>query len=617
MGKLRLNKNKLNNGDFIYYLVTSVRDGKKVCSHVVKKLGKRSELIKKHPNIDEYLKEVVIKENNKEDISTKVNLTFSLNKNVKESMTRSYNVGDIFVTKLLNETKLGNLLDQIQSRYKFKYSLKKILTFLLSQRLVDPNSKRKMYMIAKEQSLNDIDFSLEDVYLAMDILIKHKEEILKWLYKHIPCNMKRNYSILYFDGTNTYMETEFEEGLKQRGKGKRNEKEPLVSFGLVLDGSGIPLTFTTFKGSGPETKELIPLEKVISNEFGQADFVMITDAALSSAENKCFNMINNRAYITVQPVRKMSELKLKNYIFDEINKWNTNNPAYSTPDSIKTKYKELSKLIETCEDKNKIIEYEKEIKKLCNVFLTRRYPVLLDKKPKNYRISKKDKFIDEDYLISYSLNYELREKKQRNNLINKALKMINNGDIKKKYKTGDPRQFIKQSSTTNEGEVVENVSQSLNMELIEKQERLDGYYAVSTSLTENKDDEIIFWMKRRWIIEDTFKLMKQFLGFRPINHSKDERINCHFFTVFLTTLFYRYLTKYCNESGFKSIEDMSDDETFDLLRSFKIVGMKGYYFPSFENTIQHQDLQKLFNVNVSHEIMKKAYVLKEYRKLIK
>ena len=96
--------------------------------------------------------------------------------------------------------------------------------------------------------------------------------------------------------------------------------------------------------------------------------------------------------------------------------------------------------------------------------------------------------------------------------------------------------------------------------------------------------------------------------------SKDNMIDCHFFSVFLSTLYYRYIQKICNESKYESLKNLSDESLFDLLRSFQITERKDYYFPNFENNQMQQDIQKLFNVNISNEIMKKAYLTKEFKK---
>lgn len=615
MQKLKINKYKDPKGEIRYYIASTIRNGNKSSTHNLLSLGKHSDLLKEHSDVEAYLKERLNEAMESGIYDSSVQIKYFFDKQIKQGEIKQYDVGEIFAQRLFNETKLGDCLDEIQQKHKFKYSLKEIVLFLLAQRLVTPFSKRKMYLKAKTNRFNGVSFSLENIYRGMDILIEHKTEILKWLYDHIPTSIDRNYSVLYFDGTNTYMETDIEEGLKARGKGKRNEKEPLVSFGLIIDGSGIPLSFVTFKGSGSECKQLIPLEEIIERDFKHTKFTMITDAALSSKEIRCFNSIADKNYVTVVPVRKMSKEKLDEFIFNKSKIWNTNNPKYNDPNAILSRYDEIIEKLETLDDSNEIDKLNKEINELLNVFLTRRFPVLKDKKPVAYRTNRKvDECIEEDYLISFSLKYALRDRLQRSRLIERASKIISKEGSKKKYKSGDPRQYVKETSITYQGEIAKETIKELDTDLILKQASLDGYYAVSTSLIDENEENIISWMKKRWMIEDTFLLMKQFLGFRPINHSKDNRIDCHFFSVFLSTLYYRYIQKICNESKYESLKNLSDESLFDLLRSFQITERKDYYFPNFENNQMQQDIQKLFNVNISNEIMKKAYLTKEFKK---
>ena len=615
MQKLKINKYKDPKGEIRYYIASTIRNGNKSSTHNLLSLGKHSDLIKEHSDVEAYLKEKLNEAMESGIYDSSVQVKYFFDKQIKQGEIKQYDVGEIFAQRLFNETKLGDCLDEIQQKHKFKYSLKEIVLFLLAQRLITPFSKRKMYLKAKTNRFNGVSFSLENIYRGMDILIEHKTEILKWLYNHIPTSIDRNYSVLYFDGTNTYMETDIEEGLKARGKGKRNEKEPLVSFGLIIDGSGIPLSFVTFKGSGSECKQLIPLEEIIERDFKHTKFTMITDAALSSKEIRCFNSIADKNYVTVVPVRKMSKEKLDEFIFNKSKIWNTNNPKYNDPNAILNRYDEIIEKLDTLDDSDEIDKLNKEMKELLNVFLTRRFPVLKDKKPVAYRTNRKvDECIEEDYLISFSLKYALRDRLQRSRLIERASKIISKEGSKKKYKSGDPRQYVKETSITYQGEVAKETIKELDTDLILKQASLDGYYAVSTSLIDENEENIISWMKKRWMIEDTFLLMKQFLGFRPINHSKDNRIDCHFFSVFLSTLYYRYIQKICNESKYESLKNLSDESLFDLLRSFQITERKDYYFPNFENNQMQQDIQKLFNVNVSNEIMKKTYLTKEFKK---
>ncbi len=88
-------------------------------------------------------------------------------------------------------------------------------------------------------------------------------------------------------------------------------------------------------------------------------------------------------------------------------------------------YERLSKLLEYTPDDSELV---KQLSYLIDITLYRRYPVKIDKKPAKY-ITKEDRingniYIDEDYLVSYSLKYELRQKKKRAELITKAQSMM-------------------------------------------------------------------------------------------------------------------------------------------------------------------------------------------------
>lgn len=587
MQKLKINACKDRKGEVRYYIASTVRNGKKTRTNNLLALGKKSELEKEHPDVGAYLKKRLAEAMESGEFDRTVTVKYRADRQIGEGETKLYDVGEIFARRVFEATGLGKCLDAIQRERRFEYSLRDVVAFLLAQRLVDPLSKRGMWSKARARRLFGVGFSLQDVYRAMDVLVSSRREILKWLYSHVPAGVERDYAVLYFDGTNTYMETEDETGLKARGKGKRNETEPLVSLGLIMDGSGIPLSYVAFKGSGAECKQLIPLEKEIEEDFRHTGFTMVTDSALSSREIRCFNSIARKGYITVAPVRKMGQKKLDKYAFDEKAPWKSNSRKYTSPSQIMSRYDELlARLPSAGEAEAASIRIE--IGELMGVFLTRRYAALEDEKPKGYRKdagSKEKECIDEDYLVSFSLKYAIRDRKQRSALIERAGRMIEERGSRERYRPGDPRQAA-----------------------------LDGYYAVCTSLRDEDEEAIVRWMKRRWMIEDTFLVMKQFFGFRPINHSKDSRIDCHFFTVFLTTVFYRYIQKICEGSGEEELKGLSDEGLLDLLRSFKVVEARDNFFPAFDNTKAHQAIQRVFNVNVSNEIMTAAYLRKELKK---
>ena len=135
------------------------------------------------------------------------------------------------------------------------------------------------------------------------------------LYENSLSVSKRNDRILYYDCTNYFFEIEDGDGLRQYGFSKDHKPNPIVGMGLFMDGDGIPLAFDIHSGNTNEQTTLKPLEKRIFNDFELSKFVVCTDAGLSSADNRKFNDINGRAFITTQSVKKLKK-HLKQWALD-------------------------------------------------------------------------------------------------------------------------------------------------------------------------------------------------------------------------------------------------------------------------------------------------------------
>lgn len=611
--KYRINKMKCGKSDISYYVACSVRDKDRVSTQNLFRVAKHSELVADGvTDIDAYLKEFIDNynlENHHETVTIKLNP----NKEITETSNALLDAGHIFIKRLYDELQFNELFDNISKKYRLEYSLSDIAFFLISQRIIEPDSKIGMYYKALKKSILTPSFKKDSIYRALDVFEENKTAILKHCYDHSPSKVKRDKRILYFDCTNTYFESEFEDNLRKRGHGKRNETEPLVSLGLAMDASGIPLTYTVFQGSQNEQKTLIPLENEIIKDFKNANFVMITDAGLSSKENRFFNSLANRKYITTLPVRKMSDDKLKLYIFDTTKEWVTPDKRFKCPNDIKMEYERLSKLLEYTPDDP---ELAKQLAYLIDIALYRRYPVKIDKKPSKY-ITEEDRingniYIDEDYLVSYSLKYELRQKKKRAELITKAQSMMKKPGKLTKAGTNDPKQYIQRVSASKDtGEVIKDFYQ-LNTDLIQSQEKLDGYYCVCTNLLDDDNETIINAMKYRWFIEDSFRIMKQEFNFRPVNHGLEKRIKAHFFTCFLSLLIYRYIQKICHESTYTTLQKITDESLLDIMRNYKITKIKNsFYIPSFSLTKDIKEIEDLFNVHLSKEVITPAMLNKE------
>lgn len=488
------------------------------------------------------------------------------NKIIEKKQKVLFNIGFFFLQALYHRLGLHSICQEISNRHQFKFDFNNILAQLIYLRILMPGSKKN----AQEQSstlLHTKPFELQHVYRSLDVIAEESDYIQAQLYKNSLKYAKRNDGILYYDCTNYFFETEEASGLRQYGKSKENRPSPIVQMGLFLDGDGIPLAFNITPGNTNEQVTLKPLEKQIITDFEHAEFIVCTDAGLSSAANRKFNDIQNRSFVTTQSIKKLKQY-LKDEALDLTKGWKLEGSDRTY---------DLSVLREEINDDNKDI-----IEKFRNaVFYKERYI--------------KENNLEQRLIVTYSYKYQQYLKRIRAHQIERALKILESGKAKlKKVKSNDPKRFIIQSSCTENGEVANKQLYEINDELIASEALYDGLYAVCTNL-EDEVSEIIKINKRRWEIEESFRIMKTEFEARPIYLSTDEHIKAHFTTCFLALVIYRYLEREIDSSYTVS-------QIIDTLKSMKMLEQREGYIPTYERTDLTDLLHEKFKFRTDYEI---------------
>lgn len=136
----------------------------------------------------------------------------------------------------------------------------------------------------------------------------------------------------------------------------------------------------------------------------------------------------------------------------------------------------------------------------------------------------------------------------RNRQIERAKKLLELKDPEEiKKGPNDVKRFMKRISQTKSGEKA-SVMYKLDEEKIAGEERYDGYYAVATNLQDPVKD-ILAVSRKRYQIEDCFRIMKTNFSGRPINHRLPERIKAHFMICYTALLVYRLLEAKLDDQG--------------------------------------------------------------------
>lgn len=548
-----------------FYIVKSVRKFGKNTNVVVEKLGNLEEVTARANGQDpyewarEYAAELTRQDKEaSKDITVRLKPADLIEKDVRQS----YEIGYLFLQQIYYELGLNRICRNISRRYKFDYDLNAVLSRLIYGRILSPSSK--LGTMGYSQTLAEKPgFELHHIYRALEIIAKETDHIQSELYKNSCALSGRNDRVLYYDVTNYYFEIEEadpEGGLRQYGVSKESKPNPIVQMGMFLDADGIPLAFCIHPGNTNENATLRPLEKKIISDFEHAEFVVCTDAGLSSSDNRGFNSIMNRRFITVQSIKKLKQI-YKDWALSDDGWQCLQHPG---------KFFNISYIKDHADQ-----FYD-------DIFF----------KDQWYR----DNGLSQRYIVTFSLKYMDYLRSIREEHISRASRKISKGDVGH-HRPTDFNRLINETSYTNDGEIAENRAYSINKERIFEEEMYDGFYAVATNL-EDDISEIIRVNKQRWEIEESFRIMKHEFRSRPVYLSREDRIAAHFTTCFLALIIFRYLEK------IKLKDKYTCSQLISTLRSMKLCRLKtDGYIPAYTRTDITDDIHKASGFRTDYEVI--------------
>ena len=570
---MRLSMSKSPNATS-YYVIRDYGKGANRSSRIVEKLGTDKE-IRERLGVDDpvawarsYIAELNRKE--KEGVEPVVIAKYSPSRQLEKGARQSCHGGYLFLQRLYHELGLHQICSNIARGSKVEYDLSAILSTLLYTRILFPGSKRSSHDISRS-FIQEPGFELHQVYRSLDLISKESDFIQAQLYKNSLKLSKRNTGVLYYDCTNYFFEIEQVGGLKQYGMSKEHRPNPIVQMGLFMDGDGIPLAFSINKGNTNEQLTLKPLEKKILSDFELSRFVVCTDAGLGSVTNRELNNRGERAFIVTQSLKTLK---------GPLREWALEPMGWRLPG----------------EQQNYNLTGIDEEKHRNSIFYKEQWVEI--------------RGLRQRLLVSYSIKYRDYQRRIRENQINRALQAIRTGQGKLSHTNqNDYKRFITQTHCTPDGEVAGNTSYGLNEEAIGKEAAYDGFYAVCTSLSDDASG-IIQINKRRWEIEECFRIMKSEFKARPVYLSRDDRIQAHFMTCFLSLILYRTLEKrlderFCCEDIIGQLKDMN----------FQHIKGAGYV-PCYTRTDLTDALHDAFGFRTDFEIVTQKQ-MKSVLKLIK
>ena len=558
------------------YITKSYRVKGKSTSKVVLKLGKLEDLNEKYGDGLKYAYDVKKSLEDEEAIVKKEKaLDIRVYKDKDTPIIPKQKIGGhLFLRPVFRKLGIYDFLKEVRENSKITYPLEEVLEYLVFARVLSPKSKLATHELCK-YFVDEPDFDLQHIYRTMDVINKYADKIQRIAYKVSLKLVKDDHSILFYDMTNFFFESEEASGLRQYGVSKEHRPNPIVQFGLFTNGKGIPLGYGVYPGNTNEQTTLKPLEKRILKDYGLAKVIVCTDAGLASATNRAFNDTRERGFVVTQSIKKLPN-HLKQWVFNE--------GLYQNKKDWK-KFDERNRYIEVTPS---LIEDEDDINTL---IYKSRYMIqditIKDDDNNDIKIQKGWRLI-----VSYSKKYAAYQRQIREKQITRAKAIIANPSRYNKGNANDVKRFIKNIAFDKNGEICKS-NLLFDEDLVNEEAKYDGYYAVTTNLEDNEQD-IIAINHNRWKIEDCFRLMKTDFKSRPVYHYKDERIEAHFLICFLALLIFRLLHT-------KLGDEYTSNELLSTLRKMEYYKYDEGYLTPFGTTQLVRDLNEMFDMKASRQ----------------
>ena len=540
-------------------IVDNYYDKQKKCSRqkTIESIGFLDELEKIYEDpISHFQKRVELLNQQKKEKQAPINFTFYDSDRLCIGDNLRKNFGYAAFSKIYHELKLDTFFNNRQRHTKESYDANTIMKMLVYSRLLAPASKKASYD-NRDQFFEKTDYSLDDVYRCLTFLNRHKENLQVWMNDRIKEQYGRDTSLIYYDVTNYYFETDKQTDLLHKGVSKEHRPNPIVQLGLFMDNNAIPITYELFAGNTNDCLTYRPNFGRIKKQFDLGRVISVADKGMTTGDNIWYtiNTPTKDGYVFSMSIRG-ADKSVKEYVLDEEGyKW------------FGDEYKRKSRLC----------------------------PRTILVTSNNGRKIKKQ--IDEKQVVFWSKKYATRAKAEREAALAKARDLAKHpGNYTRATSYGAAKYVKKVEYDKETGEILTASSiLDINEDLIREEEALDGYYMLLTSEMDTPDDKIIDMYRGLWRIEESFKITKSELEARPVYVWTNEHIEAHFLTCFVALTLSRILEMKLEHkySAGRILESLSK-------ANCSLIQQNYYMFDYFDEVLK--DIGDLMNIDFAKRV---------------
>lgn len=564
-------KYKYKNGRTFLSIVNGYKVNGVTKHEVIMKLGYLDELEKEYDNPIEYF--------NKQAKDIESNLSFLIkNSKLQINSSSRKNIGYMFLKNIYNELGIDSFLKSKQKDLKVSYDLNKIFSLLVISRILYPGSKKETFE-GRNRFFEPFDnFSLDDVYRSLDYFNNYKEELEILLWNNTKDTYKRDASTTYYDCTNYYFEINYndndladeegniiEKNYRKRSPEKNHRPDPIIEMGLLMDSNDLPLAYDLFPGNESEKLSLRPIHNRTKAKFGLERTIVVADRGLNTSDNIFYLAGRNDkehmdGYIYGQSVRG-ADKEFKSWLLNQDDY--VCEPIYNEDGSPKM-FRQM-----IFNEDGFLKGYEK--RQAYFKHKSRIYPKEITIKRDGKRNTKVR--TDQKQMVYYSQNYADKQRRDRNQMIERAKDIINHPEKYDKITAKGSKSYINNIRFVKDtGEIAKGLDLSLKLDKIAEEEKYDGYYSIVTSEFKMSDKELRKKYRGLSKIEETFKITKTELESRPVYVWTKEHIESHFLTCFIALYILRLLEHKTNKeiSIPKLIESIKEYECTKLSNTINL-----------------------------------------------
>ena len=528
-----------------YSIVYTTKSGKKSTKGCIgKALGSKSELLAKDPLALEKLRAELKKRSAPNQATERTKQLLEEIPKKRPSLPYAGEpvlcYANYILKPIWNETlKLKALVRYRQSKTDIEFDAEALLWQTVVNRIVSPSSHLKHYRSQTNWLGNSLaETNLRSLYRMLSFAARIKKPILRGLNKALNQAMPRDLSVVFYDVTNTWFETVWDDehqwamevekqlsalpsgatseerrqlieklerartsSLRMRGPSKECRKDPIVSIAMVVDRDGIPIDFRVYPGNSSEKTTMKCSIDELAKTYKITNAVVVADNGLNTNANLIRLVKENQGFLLAHSLSKAKQGSVDEWLKDTGWQWD------------KEKERKIKIIPSSLIDEDGVVQTN--------------YRMVIGWSEKRYR---EDMF-----------KIEMHEQGAREAIAHHAKLPLATFGWKKYIETG------------------KNKAQKINEKKLAKDKKLAGYYAylfkdsrefdkewVKLPAEEKKELsgwEIIEQYKKQAQIEECFRIMKTNFNLRPMYVYTDEHIEAQVLICVLALILLRILSK--------------------------------------------------------------------------